>query len=780
MALTATRALDIRAFETGLSRATGALDGFAQKTVKNTNRDLSRMLEEFTGQRVVAESARMVEAVERIGGASKLTEAEQRKVNATVSEAIAKYHALGQEAPAALKSLQSATSGAVEKTSLLSTGMKTLVGLFSLRAIANAAGDVLEFTGKLTDLSAKTGVGTEALQRLNYVTAQSGVTLETVADGVVRLGKNLVGGNDSAVKGVEALGLSVGDLIKMSPDAAFMRIGEAIATVPNPMEQAALATAIFGKAGADYLPAFTSDMSALAKQAQDSGAILSDDLVKGGDDAGDALTRLQGVGLTLLGKVPLPMAPAIETLGNLAGQYLPSAFTAAQRGVESLIEKGMRLEVWLLSTAEAIARTVSDVPIMGQVFGSTSNDVAELAARAQHARDTLSIFTAEGAQPATAAATAAAPMMTNFSASLDRVAASSQRAAVGLGKMQGPAADLMNLESRTLQETGKLTQALESGARINGAVLAPSIRQVNLGLGEQSPLVSTAMAQWVRFAPTVQQNTAAAATSSSGFMDKLKGLFGGGGGDGGSKLGQILGAVGPQFAAAFMGPGSAGDKMKAFATQAASTLMGMIPVVGPWLSAFSGPIIAGLSKLAAKAKSILRSIFGGPSSGELEGRAEVAAFEEQLWGTLTAAQELEAGGEAWKKTVIALTAAYVKAGKTEEEALAAAEKLWKSSKQGAEASRQAIEEINAVINALPENKTIEIETNYTGGEPSGGVIGGPPGVSRPDGGSGSSSGGGGGDVIVRLELDGRQIAEAIVPHLPDALRRSGAASATWP
>ena len=60
MALTATLALDVKAFEGWLSRATASLEGFAQKTVRNTNRDLSRMLEEFTGQRVVAESARMV------------------------------------------------------------------------------------------------------------------------------------------------------------------------------------------------------------------------------------------------------------------------------------------------------------------------------------------------------------------------------------------------------------------------------------------------------------------------------------------------------------------------------------------------------------------------------------------------------------------------------------------------------------------------------------------------------------------------------------------------
>jgi len=108
MALTASLSVDITNFQAGLKRAEVSLQTF-DRASKSMNRDLRRLLEDFSGQRVVAEAARMAEAVERVGGASRLTRDEQTRVNRTVEEAIAKYRALGQQAPQAMLDLASAT-----------------------------------------------------------------------------------------------------------------------------------------------------------------------------------------------------------------------------------------------------------------------------------------------------------------------------------------------------------------------------------------------------------------------------------------------------------------------------------------------------------------------------------------------------------------------------------------------------------------------------------------------------------------------------------------------
>jgi len=157
--LSASLSLDVSKFEQGLKKAEVELQTFERAT-KSTNRDLKRLMEEFSGQKVVVEAARMSEAVTRIGGASKLTEGEQRRVNASVTEAIAKYRALGQEAPAHLVKLQAETAK-VERASI-SAGSSiarmaasfTVAGLAesAIRGMANGLGDFVSRGGEVSGM----------------------------------------------------------------------------------------------------------------------------------------------------------------------------------------------------------------------------------------------------------------------------------------------------------------------------------------------------------------------------------------------------------------------------------------------------------------------------------------------------------------------------------------------------------------------------------------------------------------------------------------------------
>jgi len=135
MALSASLSLDIKAFQAGLDKAEVELQVFERAT-KNMNRDLKRLMEDFSGQKVVVEAQRMAEAVQRIGGASKLTEGEQRRVNASVTEALAKYKALGQEAPAHLVKLQTETAKVEKVTAGIGTPVSKLPAMFSAAAVA--------------------------------------------------------------------------------------------------------------------------------------------------------------------------------------------------------------------------------------------------------------------------------------------------------------------------------------------------------------------------------------------------------------------------------------------------------------------------------------------------------------------------------------------------------------------------------------------------------------------------------------------------------------------
>src|SRR5262245_55903855 len=98
MAVQATFTADFSKWDVALKNAQANLKSFEVST-RGVQQSLQRIATGFSGANIIREARTVVAAVEAIGGAARLTEAEQRKVNATVTEAIAKYKALGQVAP---------------------------------------------------------------------------------------------------------------------------------------------------------------------------------------------------------------------------------------------------------------------------------------------------------------------------------------------------------------------------------------------------------------------------------------------------------------------------------------------------------------------------------------------------------------------------------------------------------------------------------------------------------------------------------------------------------
>lgn len=170
-----------------------------------------------------------------------------------------------------------------------------------------------------------------------------------------------------------------------------------------------------------------------------------------------------------------------------------------------------------------------------------------------------------------------------------------------------------------------------------------------------------------------------------GFMGrmtgKLQGMIGGLFGQSGSS-GGMFGSLLQQGLGMFLGP--------------AGPLAGL---VSQGIGMLGDLAVKGLQKVGG----FFKGLFGGVSEQEKEGRKVADDFRRSL--ELTAAQADEAriaaegvwkGNEIGAKTVIALRDAYIAAGRSQEEALDVADRLFKAEKQGGEAVRRVIEEITAV------------------------------------------------------------------------------------
>ena len=170
--------------------------------------------------------------------------------------------------------------------------------------------------------------------------------------------------------------------------------------------------------------------------------------------------------------------------------------------------------------------------------------------------------------------------------------------------------------------------------------------------------------------------------SGGGFTDALGKIFSGGGLMG--KIGGMAGKLG----------GSIGKFM--------SIGLNGVPIVGPLLAVFGPLLMKGLKKIGGK---IWGAITGGPSAAEKSGRKVAHEFRQGIIEGLTPEQFTEVG-ESWKQgwdssVIVAIRDAAMAGGATFEAATALGltmfNALWAAEKEGPEAVRRVIGQINAII-----------------------------------------------------------------------------------
>lgn len=158
----------------------------------------------------------------------------------------------------------------------------------AIKAIPAAVMNLAATGSQISDLAAKTGLSTKAIQEFGYAAKLTGTSTEAMTTAVKMMQKGLVEGD----KAFKALGLSTKVLKQMAPEAAFTNVAQAIREIRNPTEQAAAAMAVFGKSGTDVLPAVKAGIGDLSEEARRLGIVLGDDTVAAADRLDDETTRL--------------------------------------------------------------------------------------------------------------------------------------------------------------------------------------------------------------------------------------------------------------------------------------------------------------------------------------------------------------------------------------------------------------------------------------------------------------------------------------------------------
>lgn len=200
-------------------------------------------------------------------------------------------------------------------------GQKAFDGLIAgaqqaFSAITGGVKAALDAGGKLTDAMARTGAKGQGLVIMGQMFKNAGLEADGAAPALNKMQKALAGVNEDGEPTSDAfqkLGLSIGELSLMDPVAAFQKVGEAIAKIPDPAKRAEAAISLFGKSGGGLLAVMT-DSSAWSTAEKQVGS-LADTLTNSAgqmDAASDGIDALDLKMQQLYASIAVQLLPTIE------------------------------------------------------------------------------------------------------------------------------------------------------------------------------------------------------------------------------------------------------------------------------------------------------------------------------------------------------------------------------------------------------------------------------------------------------------------------------------
>lgn len=337
MAITAKFQADFTSFTDAVNKAEVQLRGF-DTSADNVSKSLTKMVDSFSGRKVIEQATLMANAVEKVGGVAHLTEAELQKVATTAADAATKLRAFGQDVPQNISDLakhaKTATTNFGEMKNVVA-GVASAFGVaFSVGAVVNFGRQVLLAGDSIQKMADQTGLSTSEVQKLNYVAGQSGTSITSLVSAVQNLQQRL-GDNDSGAVGAMAkLGINLERFNKLSTYDQMTQLAEAVKGIKDPTEQASVAADLFGKNWKEILPAIKAGM----KDVGDQAPRMADETVKSLDRIGDAMNRIKTQTIAWGGAVVV----AIEAAGFAVGDYL-SKWNPSNRGLSN--SQRLQLEV---------------------------------------------------------------------------------------------------------------------------------------------------------------------------------------------------------------------------------------------------------------------------------------------------------------------------------------------------------------------------------------------------------------------------------------------------
>jgi hypothetical protein len=255
--------------------------------IEVTTAAMSKLATSLSGEKVTQQAHNIVAAINQIGGATNLSASQAEFYAGKLNLAIEQAERMGKTVPAAWRSthtelvkVSEATGGLTGKIDGVIGTMRNIAGAvgigFGISAIVNFGKSVFDAASQAKDLSDRLGTSIEFAQRMSFAAGQTGTTVEKVSTAITQLNNRLAEGGKGTIDALKAAGLQFDAIRAMQPEEAFTAIADAIQKIPDPMRQTQIAMDLFGKSGAELLPAIKEGFSEIAAGA----AVMSEETVR--------------------------------------------------------------------------------------------------------------------------------------------------------------------------------------------------------------------------------------------------------------------------------------------------------------------------------------------------------------------------------------------------------------------------------------------------------------------------------------------------------------------
>lgn len=258
--------------------------------------------------------------------------------------------------------------------------LSTIAAGFGIAAIKKAVVDFTDLGEEVQKGAYKAGMSNGEYQRMKYVMEQAGLPVETLQMSMGKLNKNIgsaaSGKNKDLASLFKTLHIPLRNVNGQLRNGADMlpQLADAFVKNNDPVRQAAIGTALFGKAYQEMLPLLnegsTGIEKSLARFAKLKGVISDDDL-KGAKDFGDQLKDLsfvtKGFQMTIAKELVPVLAPMVENFIQWAAVNKKLIGSEVKKVVQELVAavKSVDWGIFVQGVKETVASIGGAISFVG-------------------------------------------------------------------------------------------------------------------------------------------------------------------------------------------------------------------------------------------------------------------------------------------------------------------------------------------------------------------------------------------------------------------------------